>query len=63
MDKRFFSRGAPAVFSESALVIVGAAVSLFLQVISFFTTLDGASDVCPRAASVCACGADGGVFP
>ena len=42
MDKRFFSRGAPAVFSESALVIVGAAVSLFLQVISFFTTLDGA---------------------
>lgn len=42
MDKRFFSRGAPAVFGENALVIVGAAVSLFLQVISFFTTLDGA---------------------
>lgn len=42
MDKRFFGGSGPALFGENALMIVGAVVSLFLQVISFFTTLDGA---------------------
>lgn len=42
MDKRFFSRGVLPIFGENALAIVAAVVSLLLQIISFFTTLDGA---------------------
>lgn len=42
MDKKFFSRGVLPIFGENALAIVAAVVSLLLQIISFFTTLDGA---------------------
>lgn len=44
MDKkRFFSGGGDLfIFRENALMVVAALVSLMLQIISFFTTLDGA---------------------
>lgn len=41
--KRFFKNGFDsALFRDSTLMVVAAAVSLLLQMISFFTTLDGA---------------------
>lgn len=41
--KRFFSSGSELfLFKEQALMVVAAVVSLLLQIISFFTTLDGA---------------------
>ncbi len=44
MSKQKFFRTAsePVIFSEQALAIAAALVSLFLQIISFFTTWDGA---------------------
>ncbi len=41
--KKFFKNGSDLfLFKENALMIVAAVVSLLLQIISFFTTLDGA---------------------
>ena len=44
MDKKlFFSEGSDLfLFKDKSLMVVAAIVSLLLQVISFFTTLDGA---------------------